>query len=142
MPDLSEAGCCNSRELIKIAKRSYECQLNRLVPQSVLDRLDENGLSIFNVAIPFHNGELAEHPHHRCNALLKLEDTNEPYRLFMDIHADDWDNICRRSYDLTSSQERLQILFNADDWDNIRSAFEVDPIKERLAAKEKGENNE
>jgi len=99
MADLSENGCCNAGELIKIAKRSYECEFNRLVPMSVLDKLDENGLSVLQVSLAFHNGEYAEHPHHRCDALLKLEGTNEPYRLLMDIHADDWDNIVPVSLD-------------------------------------------
>ena len=114
MPDLSENGCCNSKELIKIAERSYECEFNRLVPQSVLDELDENGLSVLQVRMAFHNGEYAEHPHHRCDALIKVKGTMEPHRLLMDIHA--------------------------DDWNNMRNALEVDPIKEQLTAKEKGEN--
>ena len=93
MPEIAQPGICTKEELIKIAQRATEADLNRKVPQELLDNLDDDGYSLFSVVLPFHNGENQDPPHHRVHSLLKMKDQNEPLVMYLDIRAIDWEKM-------------------------------------------------
>lgn len=96
MADLSEHAVLTAQALRKLQRTAGRHRLNRQLPPDVARSLDDHGLSIASVILPFHERQqLAGDPaedvaHHRARVFTKLDGDEEPLELFFDVTDADW----------------------------------------------------
>lgn len=77
-------------QLQELVRNSEKANLNRLPKDSLWESIDPNGLHVLN---PMQVDVVGKLHFVRCFAMCKLNDSNDPTELFLDVPAEVWNQL-------------------------------------------------
>ncbi len=84
----------DSGGLLALCVLARQNRFNRQVDaNNIVKEIDLEGVHMLHVMLPFHNGDHAHIPHHRCQVLMKVNDTKEPEVFMLDVAAEQYDKL-------------------------------------------------
>ena len=77
-----------AKQLKLIVNEAIKYNFNRAVSNDAIKNLDREGFNVISIVLPFHNGDFAEIPHHRCQVFAKVYGKDIPVEFYLDVAVD------------------------------------------------------
>ena len=97
-----------ARQLKLIVNEAIKYNFNRAVSYDAIKNLDKEGFNVISIVLPFHNGDFADIPHHRCQVFAKIYGSEEPREFYLDVAVDTFNTFRDASYVTNKIAEMTQ----------------------------------
>jgi hypothetical protein len=86
---------CDTPTLIRLINEGQKYNFNRQLDlYKVLEDVDPEGSHVLSVELFNHSrGTTGDVIHHRCSGLMKIQNSIDPYKVWIDIAADTWETL-------------------------------------------------